>query len=175
MRVIGVDPGSVVTGYGLVRGEQGRLSFIAAGVIRNSPSLGYGDKLLNIYQHLCALIRKHAPDAMSLERSFVASNVQSAFRLGEVRALALLAAASCELPLFEYAPAQVKLAVASHGRADKAQVKFMVRRALQLDDEMALTDDAADALALAMCHLGRTRWGALATSRRRKPLRVELQ
>jgi crossover junction endodeoxyribonuclease RuvC len=171
MRVIGVDPGSVVTGYGLVDGTQGQLSFIAAGVIRNPLALEYGDKLLNIYQHLCALIRKYAPDAMSLERSFVASNVQSAFRLGEVRALALLAAASCDLPLFEYAPAQVKLAVASHGRADKAQVKFMVRRALQLADEMALTDDAADALALALCHLGRARWSALA-SRRRKAERL---
>ena len=175
MRVIGVDPGSAVTGYGLVQGEQGHLSFLAAGVIRNPPGLQYGDKLLNIYQHLCALIRKHAPDAMSLERSFVSANVQSAFRLGEVRALALLAAASCDLPLFEYAPAQVKLAVASHGRADKAQVKFMVRRALQLDDELPLTDDAADALALALCHLGRARWAALAAPRRRKPVRLELQ
>ena len=97
---------------------------------------------------------------MSLERSFVAANVQSAFRLGEARAMAMLAAAARGLALFEYTPNQVKLTVAGHGHADKAQVKFMVRRALGVDEEVALADDASDALAIALCHLfcARARW-----------------
>jgi crossover junction endodeoxyribonuclease RuvC len=128
MRVIGVDPGSAVTGFGVVEGRGGAVEHIAAGVIRPNSRAAYPDKLLTIYQRLCDLIARYTPDAMSLERSFVAANVQSAFRLGEARAMALLAAADNRLELFEYAPAHVKLTVAGHGRADKSQVKFMVRR-----------------------------------------------
>ena len=131
MRVIGVDPGSAVTGFGIVERRGGVVTHIAAGVIRTDPRAIYCNKLFTIHQRLCELIDEYAPDAMSLERSFVATNVQSAFRLGEARAMALLAAAAHRLDLFEYAPAHIKLTVAGHGRADKAQVKFMVRRALE--------------------------------------------
>jgi crossover junction endodeoxyribonuclease RuvC len=158
MRVIGVDPGSAVTGFGIVERHGGMISHIAAGVIRTEPRAIYHDKLFTIHQRLCALIDEFAPDAMSLERSFVATNVQSAFRLGEARAMALLAAAAHRLDLFEYAPAHVKLTVAGHGRADKSQVKFMVRRALAIDVAEQLTDDAADALAIALCHLSMARF-----------------
>jgi len=160
MRVIGVDPGSAVTGFGIVERQGGVVSHIAAGVIRTDPRAIYRDKLFNIHQRLCELIDEFAPDAMSLERSFVATNVQSAFRLGEARAMALLAAAAHQLDLFEYAPAHVKLTVAGHGRADKAQVKFMVRRALAMDVAAQLADDAADALAIALCHLAMARFPA---------------
>lgn len=153
-------PGSAVTGFGIVEGQGGAVNHIAAGVIRTDPRAIYRNKLLTIHQRLCDLIGEYAPDAMSLERSFVATNVQSAFRLGEARAMALLAAATHRLDLFEYAPAHVKLTVAGHGRADKSQVKFMVRRALALDEGAPLADDAADALAIALCHLSMARFPA---------------
>jgi crossover junction endodeoxyribonuclease RuvC len=160
MRVIGVDPGSVVTGFGIVQEHKGAFAHLATGVIRPNARASYPDKLHTIYDRLCELITRYSPDVMSLERSFVALNVQSAFRLGEARAMALLAAAAQRLPLFEYAPAHVKLTVAGHGRADKSQVKFMVRRALALEENKALADDAADALAIALCHLSMARFPA---------------
>ncbi len=159
MRVLGVDPGSAVTGYGVVEADGIRLSRVISGIIRTETRDSRALRLRAIYQRLSRLLEEHAPDAVSLERSFVAQNVQSAFRLGEARAMVLLAAAQHELPLFEYAPGQVKLMVAAYGRADKAQVKFMVRRTLGLDDGLELADDAADALALALCHLSMARMG----------------
>ena len=167
MRVIGVDPGSSVTGFGVIQGQGSALEHVAAGVIRPGARTAYPDKLLTIYQRLCELIGEYSPDAMSLERTFVAVNVQSAFRLGEARAMALLAAAANRLDLFEYAPAHVKLTVAGHGRADKSQVKFMVRRALGMDETPALADDAADALAIALCHLSMARFPAARSNARR--------
>lgn len=152
-RVIGVDPGNVVTGFGVIEGSVTRPAHIAAGTIRPPAALRGGERLQNIHDRLLDIIDQYAPAAMSLERSFVATNVQSAFRLGEARAMAMLAAAARGLALFEYAPNQVKLTVAGHGHADKAQVKFMVRRALGVGEEVALADDASDALAIALCHL----------------------
>jgi crossover junction endodeoxyribonuclease RuvC len=157
MRILGVDPGSAVCGYGVVEGRPGDSSFVAAGTIR-SASLEPGPKRLRrIHENLLLIIDEYLPEALSLERHFVATNVQSAFRLGEARAMAMLAAAERELPLFEYPPNEVKLCVAGHGHADKAQVKYMVRKLLRLDAALELADDAADALALALCHLGRGR------------------
>lgn len=153
MRILGVDPGSAVCGFGVVEGRPGQLRLIAAGTIR-ATSLERGpDRLRKIHEHLLSVIDTHAPDAVSLERNFVARNVQSAFRIGEARAMAMLAAAARGLMLFEYTPNQVKLTVAGHGHADKAQVKFMVRRALGVGEEVELADDASDALAIALCHL----------------------
>src|SRR5208283_1521128 len=145
MRILGVDPGSAVCGYGVVEGPGGR--YVTAGTIRcASLALGPG-RLRRIHENLLAIIDEFAPEALSLERHFVAANVQSAFRLGEARAMAML----------EYPPNEVKLCVAGHGHADKAQVKYMVRKTLKLDPAINLADDAADALALALCHLGRGR------------------
>ena len=152
-RVIGVDPGNVVTGFGVIEGSVTRPAHLAAGTIRPPAALRGGERLQNIHHRLLGIIDEYAPAAMSLERSFVATNVQSAFRLGEARAMAMLAAAARGLALFEYTPNQVKLTVAGHGHADKAQVKFMVRRALGVGEEIGLADDASDALAIALCHL----------------------
>ncbi len=160
MRVIGVDPGSSVTGYGVVEGDGRTFRCIDSGTIRTRPHASAPDRLRTMFERLTGLLEEHAPDAVSLERSFLAENVQSAFRLGEARAMVLLAAAQQKLPLFEYAPTNVKLTVAAYGRADKAQVKFMVRRALAIDDSVDLADDAADALALALCHLTMARMPA---------------
>jgi crossover junction endodeoxyribonuclease RuvC len=157
MRVIGVDPGNLVTGFGVIGGEASRPRYVAAGAIRPVPVSKAGERLKSIHDRLLSLIDEHAPSAMSLERSFVAANVQSAFRLGEARAMAMLAAAERGLELFEYAPNEVKVTIAGHGHADKAQVKMMVRRSLELGESVALVDDAADALAIALCHLYRGR------------------
>lgn len=164
MRVIGVDPGSAATGFGVVESSGGRLCQIVAGTIRTNPRIGIARRLQTIYDRLSEVIAEHSPDALSLEKSFVGDNVQSAFRLGEARAMALLAAAHNNIPFFEYAPAQVKLTVAAYGRADKRQVKFMVRRALELDESAELSDDASDALAVALCHLAVARLTGVASA-----------
>ncbi len=156
-RTIGIDPGNVVTGFGVIEGSSARPIHITAGTIRPAAGARGGVRLLALHQRLLDVIDEYRPAAMSLERSFVAANVQSAFRLGEARAAAMMAAAARGLALFEYAPNEVKLTVAGHGHADKAQVKCMVRRALGMGDEMALADDASDALAIALCHLLRAR------------------
>lgn len=155
MRVIGVDPGNVVTGFGVIEGGASKPVHVAAGTIRPPAALRGGARLKTIHDRLLGLIGEYAPAAMSLERSFVAVNVQSAFRLGEARAMAMLAAAERGLALYEYTPNEVKLTVAGYGHADKAQINYMVRRALVLGDDLALADDAADALAIALCHLYR--------------------
>jgi crossover junction endodeoxyribonuclease RuvC len=164
MRIIGVDPGNAVTGFGVVEsGLPPRL--VAAGIIRPAISERGPLRLATIYGQLLRAIDEHAPEALSLERSFVAINVQSAFRLGEARAMAMLAAAHRGLELFEYTPTDVKLAIAGHGRADKAQVKFMVGSTLAAEAVAEMADDAADALAVALCHLFRMKM-PLASARR---------
>lgn len=156
-RVLGVDPGNVVTGFGVIEGSAAHPAHIAAGTIRPPAPLRGGERLKTIHDRLLGIIDEYAPAVMSLERSFVAANVQSAFRLGEARAVAMLAAAARGLALYEYSPNEVKLTVVGHGHAGKAQVKFMVRRALGVGEEIALADDASDALAIALCHLYRAR------------------
>jgi crossover junction endodeoxyribonuclease RuvC len=159
MRVMGVDPGNAVTGFGVVERKPG-LSLIAAGTIRPNALERGPARLALIYQRLLEAIDEHLPEAISLERSFVAANVQSAFRLGEARAMAMLAAAHRGLELFEYTPTDVKLSIAGHGRADKAQVKYMVGRTLEAEAVTQMADDAADALAVALCHLFRMKMPA---------------
>jgi crossover junction endodeoxyribonuclease RuvC len=156
MRIIGVDPGNAITGYGVVE-RRDTLRYVAAGIVRTRKARG-PERLAVIYHGLLELLDRYTPDAVSLERSFVAINVQSAFALGEARAVAMLAAAHRGLAVFEYTPTDVKLTIAGYGRASKAQVKLMVRRTLMMgDDGNELTDDAADALAIALCHLFRAR------------------
>ena len=153
MRVLGVDPGNAVTGFGIVD-RAGALQYVVAGTIR-AGALSGPVRLAAIYDKLIAVIDAHAPDAVSLERSFVAVNIQSAFKLGEARAMVMLAAAHRGLELFEYTPTDVKLSIAGYGRADKAQVKYMVGRTLEAEAVAGMADDAADALAVALCHLFR--------------------
>jgi crossover junction endodeoxyribonuclease RuvC len=153
MRILGVDPGSAVCGYGVVESHGAR--YLTAGTIRCASLAPGAARLRRIHEGLLAIIDEFRPIALSLERHFVAANVQSAFRLGEARAMAMLAAAERGLAMYEYPPNEVKLCVAGHGHADKAQVKYMVRKTLKLDPAAELADDAADALAIALCHIGR--------------------
>jgi len=158
MRVLGIDPGTVVTGWGVVEERGSKLSRIASGSIRGRGALP--TRLAGIYENMRELLTRFSPTCVSLEKSFVGSNVQSAFRLGEARGVILAAAALSELDVHEYSPAEVKVAVAGGGRATKDQVQTMVRRLLAINDPMAVSDEA-DALALAICHLHRARFTAL--------------
>jgi crossover junction endodeoxyribonuclease RuvC len=169
MRVLGVDPGSAVTGFGVVDGSGGGFRYVSAGAIRSAAHEPAPMRLKHIHDELLELIDEFRPEALSLERHFVAQNAQSAFRIGEARAVAMLAAAERGVPLFEYPPNEVKLSVAAYGHADKAQVRVMVLRTLNLHPASEFASDATDALALAICHAGRARAAAPApmTDRRR--------
>ena len=159
MRVLGIDPGTSVTGWGVVEGAGGSVQRIASGVIALSARLTLAGRLQRIHEAVCALVLDHRPEVLSLEKAFVARNVQSAFRLGEARGAVLVAAGGLGLPVFEYAPAEVKQAVVGYGRADKQQMIRVV--AMQLGGPEAARADEADALAVALCHLRGARMRAI--------------
>jgi crossover junction endodeoxyribonuclease RuvC len=169
MRVLGVDPGSAVTGFGVVEGAPGNFRYIVSGTIRTRPGEAMPERLRTIHMRLLEIVDEFAPAAVSLERNFVALNVQSAFRIGETRAVAMLAAAERNLPLFEYPPNAVKLAVAAFGHADKEQIACMVRRTLGIESSVEMASDASDALALAVCHLSRAKTPRLVEAVERRP------
>ena len=161
MRVLGIDCGTQYTGYGVVdlvsdsrnngRNSE-RLVCVACGAIKVSPRDPMPTRLLQISASLRELIALHSPDRVALEDVFYAANVKSALKLGQVRGVAMLAAASAGLEVAEYSPLSIKSAVVGYGRAEKHQVQQMVMRLLNLDHAPEPTD-AADALAIAICHL----------------------
>ena len=154
MLVLGVDPGSRLTGYGLVSDEGRRVRCIRYGVISptNSRSLPAIPQRLHLIQtQLEQLVCEFSPEVMAVEGVFYAANVKSALVLGYVRGIVLLTAARCGIRLVEYSPLEVKKAVAGYGRADKLQVQKMVQLLLNLEEEPE-PHDAADALAIALCH-----------------------
>jgi len=153
MKVIGIDCGGEYTGYGIVEQlPDSRLLCHEAGAVVLSARETLPARLRKIYRELSAVIERHAPDLAAIEDVFYAVNAKSALKLGHVRGVALLVAATYELPVAEYAPLSVKSAVVGYGRADKYQVQQMVMRLLKLDVAPE-PFDAADALAIAICHL----------------------
>lgn len=150
MRVLGIDPGSHTTGYGIVDREGQSLRHVDNGGIRVDPALPLAKRLQGIYAELRRLIAAHRPEVMVVEDVFVAANARSSLALGQARGVALLAASSAGLPVAEYSPAEVKLAVVGQGRATKHQIQQMVRVILRLPE--VAEEDAADALAVAICH-----------------------
>jgi len=150
--VLGVDPGTATTGYGLVRQRGGRLEALDYGAIRTPGRQPLSSRLLTIYEELSHLITRHAPDAVAVEELFFSRNVRTALSVGHARGVVLLAAAAAKLPVSEYTPPQVKEAVTGYGRAGKAQVQAMVKSLLALKS-VPRPDDAADALAVAVCCL----------------------
>jgi crossover junction endodeoxyribonuclease RuvC len=152
VKVFGVDPGSQRTGYGCIDTDGRRHHLVASGVVVTSPKATFPEKLLTIYQGLARLLAEHRPDCVAVENVFHAINVRSALVLGHARGVALLAAVEGHYPLFEYTPAEIKLAVVGYGRAEKHQVGEMVRLLLGLTD-VPQPHDAADALAVAICHV----------------------
>ena len=154
VRILGIDPGSHITGYGLIEVQGSRNRCVAQGVIKLADK-PLEQRLLQLLTRLRAVIGEHAPDEVAMEQVFVRRNVASALVLGQARGAALCAVAEAGLPLHEYAPASIKQAIAGSGRAEKPQVQRMVKVLLNL--ATAPAEDAADALACALCHAqGRT-------------------
>ena len=149
-RILGVDPGSRVTGYGVVELRGDGLRYIASGCI-DARDGDFPERLATIYQGVREVIAAHGPNEMAIEEAFFARNAQSALKLGQARGVAIAAAVGAELAVAEYAARAVKQALVGSGRASKAQVAYMVRALLALDAEP--TADAADALAVAICHV----------------------
>lgn len=156
MRVFGIDCGTEFTGYGVVEADcearMPRLVHLAAGTIRLNKKEKTPQRLAQVYSELIVLINLHRPEVVAIEDVFFSANAKSALKLGQVRGVAMLAAAGCGLPVAEYAPLTIKSSVVGHGLAAKEQVQFMVRRLLDLDDAFD-SPDAADALAIAICHI----------------------
>lgn len=151
MIVIGIDPGTIVTGYGIILIEGSRYIALDYGCIRPPAQHALAQRYLIIYEGICELLDKFKPQTLAVETQFVRENVQSAIKLGMARGIVLLAAAQRGLAISEYSPTKAKRAVVGNGRANKHQVKSMVQRLLSLR-EPPEPDDAADALALALCH-----------------------
>lgn len=153
MRVLGIDCGTEFTGYGVVEMAHGsRLVHCAAGTIRLNKKEKTPQRLAQVYAELTSLMTLHAPDCVAIEEVFFSANAKSALKLGQVRGVAMLAAATSGLPVAEYAPLSIKSSVTGYGMAQKQQVQFMVTRLLELDCAPD-SPDAADALAIAICHL----------------------
>jgi crossover junction endodeoxyribonuclease RuvC len=152
VKVFGIDPGSERTGYGCITTDGSRHALVACGAIATAANATFPDKLLTIHKALGLLLTEHKPDCVAIENVFYAKNVRSALKLGHARGVALLAAVERGYPVFEYAPAEIKRAVVGYGRAEKHQVGEMVRLMLGLAEAPA-PHDAADALAVAICHV----------------------
>lgn len=153
MKILGIDPGTAITGYGLVRGlEGGGLELVDFGVIRTEPDTPIPERLEQLHDQLTALLTLHQPDSGAVEKLYYQRNVSTAMTVGQARGVCLLALAQAGIPTDEYNPREVKQAVAGYGGAGKRQVQEMVRTLLTMDD-IPRPDDAADALAVAICHL----------------------
>jgi crossover junction endodeoxyribonuclease RuvC len=153
MITLGIDPGTAITGYGIINEEQdGYLKVLDFGVIRTSADLSQGERLVHLYKRIKELILLHHPEMGAVEKLFFERNVRTALHVGQARGVALLAMAESNLQIGEYTPLEVKQAVAGYGGADKNQVQQMVRTILGLET-VPHPDDAADALAVAICHI----------------------
>ena len=151
MRVLGIDPGTLNMGYGIVDEENGEVSLIDCGVFSLSSKILVEQRLSSLYQRINDILARYSPEEVAIEEPFVADNARSALALGRAQAIAILAAANMKLPIFRYSPAEVKLQVTSYGNSSKEQVQEMVRIQLKLDKPIK-SSDAADALAVAICH-----------------------
>ena len=160
MLVLGIDPGTAITGYGLVREDDEGLALVECGVITTPAGQPLPQRLQTIYHGLAAIIGQYQPDQVAVEELFFSRNVRTALSVGQARGVVLLAAAEAGLPLHEYKRLEVKQTVAGYGGADKLQVQEMVRMLLHLE-QVPEPDDAADAVAVAVCHVHSARMRAL--------------
>jgi crossover junction endodeoxyribonuclease RuvC len=150
MKVLGIDPGSNITGYGVIEKGPKGLTGKAFGEIKALRGGTFSGRLLKIHREMVELIDNHEPDAVAMEEIFYGKNVQSLIKQGHARGVAILAAAQRGIPIFEYSPTQIKQAVVGYGQAEKSQVQSMVKIILGLSQTPSL--DASDALAIAICH-----------------------
>jgi crossover junction endodeoxyribonuclease RuvC len=158
--VLGIDPGLATTGYGLVRENEQGLQAIAYGIVTTRPDQALTERLQTLYRELSALIAQHRPDTAAVEELFFSRNVRTAMSVGQARGVALLALADAGLSVTEYTPLTIKQSISGYGGADKHQMQMMVQRLLDLND-VPRPDDAADALAVAICHLHSAKWSRL--------------
>jgi crossover junction endodeoxyribonuclease RuvC len=172
MRILGIDPGSESTGYGIIESDGSIHTAIAYGAIRTQSRQPFHERLLRIHAGLRELLAREKVDVVAIEGVFHAANVQSALKLGHARGVALLAAAESGVPVFEYSPLEIKSGIVGYGRAEKSQVQEMVRFLLRLE-EIPSPDDAADALAVAICHSHRSSTGTTPRTRRRSRRRSD--
>ena len=155
MIILGIDPGSVITGYGVIDARGRHCRLMDCGIIRTGSRKALADRLKVIYDGLCEVIDRHRPEMLAVETAFGGRFPKAALVLGHARGVALLAAANRGLQVWEYAPREVKMAIVGEGGASKQQVQFMVRAMLNLDrdpDREPMTEDASDATAVALCH-----------------------
>lgn len=148
-RILGLDPGSRVTGFAVLECDGNQIQYVACGGICTDAG-EFAQRLRQVFEGVAALVAEHAPDEVAIEKVFMARNADSALKLGQARGVALSATFACQARLFEYAPREIKQAVVGTGAAEKSQVQLMVKRLLNLKG--AIGADAADALAIALCH-----------------------
>ncbi|MBI4464905.1 MAG: crossover junction endodeoxyribonuclease RuvC [Acidobacteria bacterium] len=177
-RILGIDCGSAATGYGILEAEGRSCQVVACGVIRAHRRFSFPQRLKQISDALAELIQVHGPSVVAVEGIFSAINARSALALGQVRGVALLAAAQAHLPVHEYSPLEVKSSVVGYGRAEKSQVQLMVQTLLHLEQKPP--EDAADALAVALCHAHRSQMAqkvssSLADTRSPAPARLPVR
>lgn len=159
MRILGIDPGTALLGFGVIDVDDAP-ALVDFGVVETTPDEGMPARLLALYESLTVLLDQFRPEAVAIEQLFFARNVTTAITVGQARGIALLTAAQAAVPVFEYSPSQVKHAISGYGKADKQQMQEMVR--IMLDMEyVPHPDDAADALAVALCHSQRANFAAM--------------
>jgi len=151
MRVLGIDPGSETLGWGVVDGSGSKYALVDFGTVKSDPKQQFSKRLLNIYNGVAEILDKHSPDVLSVEDTFYAVNAQVALKLGQVRGTMLLLAEQHDIEIAEYAPRLVKQTVVGYGNAEKHQIQEMVKILLRLKT-VPTPHDAADALAIAICH-----------------------
>jgi len=160
MRVMGIDPGSTCTGYGIVDENNRQLKVVSWGGIQCSPKQAFPERLKRIYDELMRIMDEFSPDSVAIESLFFATNAQSTLKLGQARGVSLLAAVNSNKPIAEYSPLEVKQSVVGYGRAEKEQVRAMVTALLKLKEKPEPLD-ASDALAIAICHIHMAKTKAL--------------
>jgi crossover junction endodeoxyribonuclease RuvC len=165
MLVLGMDPGTATTGFGLVKYEKGREIMVRYGVIRTSPSMDMPQRLAKINREYNELLDEYHPDAVAIEELFHHKNAKTVITVAQCRGVLLMIPAARDIEIAEYTPLQVKQAVTGFGNADKKQVQIMVQKILKLET-VPKPDDAADALAIALCHLHSYRLGNILKDRR---------
>ncbi len=151
MRIIGIDPGYAIVGYGVVDSDGFRFATVGYGAVTTPADMPFCDRLMTIYEDITALINRYKPDCMSIERLYFNTNTTTAIDVAQARGVILLAARQCGVEVYEYTPLQVKSSITGYGRAEKHQVMEMIKSFLSLES-VPKPDDTADALALAVCH-----------------------
>ncbi|MCX5782193.1 MAG: crossover junction endodeoxyribonuclease RuvC [Elusimicrobia bacterium] len=158
MIILGVDPGLALTGWGLVKAiDKNRVFLVDYGCIKTKPAQTLSERLKFIYQDLTNIIQAYKPNAFALEELFFSKEARTVAAVSQARGVVLLSAALSKIPLYEYNPRHVKIALTGYGSADKAQIQQMVKTLLGMK-EIPKPDDAADALAIAICHLNTAKW-----------------